>query len=71
MDPKPRPNRATYLDVLRQMTPQQRLKKAFELSDFTKRIFKQGLRDRYPRLSEEALQKLYLERLAKCHNRNY
>ena len=53
------------------MTPQQRLKKAFELSDFTKRIFKQGLRDRYPRLSEEALQKLYLERLAKCHNRNY
>ena len=60
-----------YLDVLRQMTPQQRLKKAFELSDFTKRIFKQGLRDRYPRLSEEALQKLYLERLAKCHNRNY
>ena len=71
MDPKPRPNHAQYLAVLRRMTPEQRLLKAFELSDWTKRLFKQGLRQSLPELSEEALHQLYLKRLAKCHNKNY
>lgn len=71
MDPKPRPNHREYIKVLRRMTPEQRLCKAMELSAFTKRLFKQGLPKRFPRLSEEQLQKLYLERIAKCHNRNY
>ncbi len=68
---KPRPNRSQYIEVLRRMTPQQRLAKAFELSELAKRLFKQGLRQQFPELSEEDFHQLYLERLAKCHNRNY
>ena len=45
--------------------------KAFELSDLTKKIFREGLRRRFPDLAEAEFHKLYLERLALCHNRNY
>lgn len=69
--PKERPNGAAYLNVLRRMTPQQRLAIAFELSELTRKLFRQGLAERFPDLSADDLHKLYLERLAKCHNRNY
>jgi hypothetical protein len=68
---KPRPNHHEYVEVLRRMTPAQRLAKAFELSEMTKRVFRQGLRKQFPGPSEEDFHQLYLERLAKCHNRNY
>lgn len=71
MDPKPRPNRAEYLKALQRMTPEERLLKAFELSEMANQLFKDGLRRRFPDASEEELQRIYLERLAKCHNRNY
>lgn len=71
MDPKPRPNHRLYIEVLRRMTPEQRLLKAFELSALGKELFLHGLRERYPHLSEEEIRKIYLERLSKCHNRNY
>ena len=70
-DPKPRPQREAYLDVLRRMSPQQRLAKAFEMSAFTKMLFRLGLKRRFPELSEVELHQLYLDRLAKCHNSNY
>ena len=68
---KPRPNHREYIQVLRRMTPEQRLAKAFELSELTKRLFREGLRKQFPELSEEDFHRLYLKRLAKCHNRNY
>lgn len=68
---KPRPNHCEYIEVLRRMTPAQRLAKAFELSEVSKRLFQQGLRKQFPDLSEEDFHRLYLERLAKSHNRNY
>jgi len=71
MDPKPRPNRQLYLQVLRSMTPWQRLMKAFELSARTKALFIHGLRRRFPDLPPEEFHKLLLARLEKCHNRNY
>lgn len=73
MDPKPRDPemRRRYIAVLRAMTPQQRLEKAFELSQMTKDLFRQGLRERFPDLPEDQFHRLYLERLANCHNRNY
>jgi hypothetical protein len=40
-DPKPRPNHALYTQILRRMTPEQRLMKAFEPSEMPKQIFKQ------------------------------
>jgi hypothetical protein len=71
MDPKPRPNHRRYLEVLRHLSPEQRLRKALELSDFSKALFKEGLRKRFPNLTETEFQHLFLERLSKCHNRNY
>lgn len=59
------------IEILRQMTPEQRLNKAFDLSEFTRGLFKHGLRKRFPDLSEEEFHKLYLERMEKCHNRNW
>lgn len=71
MDIKPRPNHRLYLDTLRRMSPEARLMKAFELSKFSNDLFLHGLRKRFPDLSEQDFRKLYLERLNKCHNRNY
>ena len=71
MDPKPRPNHQAYIETLRKMTPEQRLLKAFELTEFARQLFWQGLRRRFPDLSEEELKRIYLQRLDKCHNRNY
>lgn len=71
MDPKPRPNHRVYLQALRSMSPQQRLAKAIELTEDARQRFRQGLRRRFPDLNEQDLHRLYLERLDKCHNRNY
>ncbi len=71
MDIKPRPNHKLYLQTLRRMTPEQRLAKAFELSEFSRQLFVHGLRQRFPDLSEAEFKALLLRRLEKCHNRNY
>jgi hypothetical protein len=53
------------------MTPEQRLRKALELSEFSRALFVQGLRTRHPDLGPEEFAKLLRSRLDKCHNRNY
>ena len=70
-DPKPHQNHQLYLRILRGMTPEQRLLKAMELSGFSKDLFVHGLRARFPDLDDAEFKRLLLERLAKCHNRNY
>ena len=69
--PKPRPNHRMYLAALRAMTPEQRLMKAFELSQLARELLRHGLRERFPASSESEIHQLYLQRLAACHNRNY
>jgi hypothetical protein len=71
MDPKERPNHRLYIQILRRMTPAQRLRKAFELSEFAKQLFIHGLRKRFSDLPEAEFKKLLLERLEKCHNQNW
>ncbi len=71
MDPKPRPNHRLYIQILRRMTPEQRLKKAFELSAFCRDLFRQGLKSRFPDLPDQEFDNLFRARLEKCHNRNY
>jgi hypothetical protein len=71
MNPKKRPNHRHYIGILRKMTPEQRLAKAFELSDLGKRLFADGLRRRFPDMPELEFKSLLLRRLDKCHNRNY
>ncbi len=68
---KPRPNHAIYLKALRRLTPEQRLLKAFELGDMARALFRDGLRHRFPDASEDRLDRLYLERLERCHNRRF
>ena len=53
------------------MTPAQRLAKAFELSNVAKELFLAGLHRRFPTKNEDDIKKIYIERIAKCHNRNY
>lgn len=60
-----------YIKILREMTPEMRLRKAFELTEFSKTLFVHGLRKRFPHLSEEDFYNLLRKRLNKCHNRNY
>ncbi|MCF6149043.1 MAG: hypothetical protein E3K37_10320 [Candidatus Kuenenia sp.] len=71
MDIKERKNHRMYIQVLRQMSPEKRLLKAFELSQFSKQLFIYGLRKRFPYLSDKDFQKELVKRLDKCHNRNY
>ena len=53
------------------MTAEERLRKAFELGDFARQLFRHGLRRRFPDLSEAELGRLIRRRLDKCHNRSY
>ena len=70
-DIKPQPNRRLYIQTLRSMTPEQRLAKAFELSEFSKQLFIHGLQQRFPDMPESEFRQLLLKRLAKCYNRIY
>ncbi len=70
-DPKPRPNHRQYQQALKNMTPGEKLLKAFELSEMGRQLFKDGLRARFPEKTEAEIHVLFLQRLEKCHNRNY
>ena len=71
MDKHQRDLHRVQIEVLRRMTPEERLLKALELGDWTRQLFKQGLRERFPEASEEELQAIFLERMKKCYNREY
>ena len=71
MDIKPRPNHQVYLAILRRMTPEQRLLKVLDLSEFSKRLFLSGLRQRFRNLSDTEFKQLALKQLSECHNKNY
>jgi uncharacterized protein (DUF433 family) len=68
---KPRPNHQRTLRILRAMTPQQKLAQVFKLNERTLKLFRIGLRQRFPELDEAAFEKLYLRMRERCHNRNY
>lgn len=53
------------------MTPTQRLAKAFELSSAAKELFLAGLHKRFPTKNDDEIKKIFLDRIAKRHNRNY
>ena len=71
MNYKTTPNHRQYLLALTKMGAEQRLIKALELSSITKELFISGLRKRFPNKTEIEIKELYLQRLAKCYNRNY
>ena len=71
MNIKPFPNHRIYIQTIREMGPEKRLLKALDLSEFSRKLFREGLRKRFPKLSSQKFQEFYLERLKKCYNRNY
>jgi len=70
-DPKPQPNDELYLEILRRMSPADRLRKAFELTELSRKLLRIGLEQRFPELTPEEIQALYLKRLLECHNSTY
>lgn len=60
-----------YLDILRPMSSEDRLRKAFELSELSRSLFVHGLRRTFPDLEPGELRALARRRLDKCHNRIY
>jgi len=70
-DIKPRPNHDVYIHVLRRMSPEQHLLKAFELSAMTRELFITGMRRRFPDLNAVEFKKLVQERIELCHNQIY
>lgn len=71
MDIKPRPNEDRYMEILRRMTPSERLQKSFELTEYARGLMKDGLRNRHPEKSEAEIHQMYLGRLKQCHNENH
>ena len=62
---------AAYIRSLQRLTPEQRLDIAFDLTEFSRELFRQGLRDRFGEKSEEEIDRIFLERIDRCHNNNY
>ena len=71
MAQKPQPNDAIYLEVLRSMSPADRLRKAFELTEMSRMLFRAGLKRRFPDKSESELHDIYVKQLLKCDNSDY
>ena len=64
-------DRIKYLEIIRNMPPENRLGKCFELSELTKQLFLTGLKNRFPNYSEKEIKEIYLKRIDKCRNLNY
>ncbi len=60
-----------YLASMRALSGAERVRIAFELSEMSRRVMKDGLRHRHPHLNEQDLQSVYLKLLDRCHNQNY
>ncbi len=71
MSIKQSPNHKQYLATLHKMSAEQRLLKVLELSAITKELFMSGLQKRFADKTEAEIKEIYLQRLAKCYNRNY
>jgi hypothetical protein len=71
MNAKPYPNRKRYHDVLRKMSPEQKVKKMFELNALGKELILAGLQTKYPEMDKNERHTLFLKTIMACHNRNY
>ncbi len=60
-----------YIETLRKMSFEQKALKVFELTEMTRMLLKRGLEIQFPEKTPEEIHKLYLQRLAECHNSEY
>jgi hypothetical protein len=71
MTPALKPNREAYVESLRRLGPDGRLRVAIELTEATQRMLRDAIATRHPELPEAERHRIYLERLRQCRNRNY
>jgi hypothetical protein len=71
MNPKRCPKHREHIEALRRMTPEERLLKAFELSESAKAQILRELRRMHPDLSDKSLMKIYVERTVKPDKMDY
>lgn len=71
MNIKPDPNHEIYMRSLKRMTPEQRLLKAIELSELTKKMFLHGLKKKFPHKNENEIIAIYIERILLCNRYSY
>jgi hypothetical protein len=56
-------NRRLYIEVLRSMTPEQRLRKAFELTAMTRELARAGVVRQYPDAGPDEIDRLTRDRI--------
>ena len=71
MDPKKQPNHALYLQILRRMTPEEKILKVFDLNSTGRELLAAGIRHSHPDITEAEVQAAVRRRLDTCHNQNY
>ena len=47
-----------YIKIMRKMSPEDRLRKCFELNELTKGLFLAGLKNRFPDLSDKEIKNI-------------
>lgn len=62
-------NRQFYIRILRSLTPEQRLRKAFELTAMTRKLARAGVARQHPDLGPEEIDRLTRDRIMSWHNR--
>ena len=70
IESKSMPNRQRYMEALRRMSPEQRLAKAFELSEMSNDAARAGIAQMYPQATDRERHTLLIERLERCRSRN-
>jgi hypothetical protein len=63
-----KPDRETWIQCLRSMTPQERLSIALKMTEDAKQQIRADLHRKFPHLNEEQFHKLYLKRIAQWQN---
>jgi hypothetical protein len=59
--------RRVWRNIWRNMTGEQRIAKAFQLTEETREVMRAGIRNRNPNASEDEIRHLYLNQLLAAH----
>jgi hypothetical protein len=67
---KVEPNRKQYIEILRKMTGEERMRIGFELFEMATDIMIEGMRSQNPGIKLEEIQQEVVRRMMRCHRRN-
>jgi len=67
---KPQPNRKKYIEILRNMTGEQRIRIGFELFEMAKKVMIDGIKAQNPGITSEEIQQEVVRRMMRCHRKS-